>query len=1051
MVYHRFFILLYLPAISNFTLDGSPVELSFLKTEFSINSLQYENQLIKFNHLFLVAAIGTLGLWYMRGRIASKLYSNSFSGYVVFYMMIVLFGTICLQQMALFCMPTEFNGEKFDVLNRFLAAQLSDIIFFPLIFSAILVAFLYAFNSSFPTFKFINSTLTYYIILAVLYIIIFITSFLSGQPISDFGKSALLLFLMVAAIPAFAGLVICTLYLKLTPVMVSTKHPRFTYLWHAGIVSLLISFAFNMTRQPRGLISEWIVDVVPFLQTTKPNTIEAVREKLTEILFSFGIAIPIVLVVVGVIALLLWWLLAISEKNNTPHDSDAELNVIDEIMQRENQTPVHNHMMSVTRLVPEQFRRRITLPLALKVMLTAMQKGRVRPGDLGSVSTVHYARWIHLPRTNNYIFASNYDGSFESYLEDFITKLGAPLNGAWSHCVGYPKVSNIFNEGAEDGDRFIRWARGSMRPTPFWYSAYDDLSVEQIRRNALIRDGLARIKSASDAEAWLDLFNSVTRPEHALQTDQIQSLVFGGSKKLGFGCCLVIKNNTASEDGMANGAFQTWLTAIKSDITYGEIAPHNHATYLALSADGLRSAGFGQDLNPNIKWTGSEELDGEPKAVKFSSAFVLGMNNSTRTKMLGDEGDSAIKNWTWGKVKDPTQAVLLLHASTKGALNELLKEHQILLTGLRYHKIDFVEPDPKKNPGGLAKEPFGFVDGISNPIIRGTVRAARNPNSIHLAKPGEFVLGYKDNRGFFPPSPQIETTRDAGNILPAIPRSQPQKYPWFQEDGHDELRDLGRNGTYLVIRQLEQNVKGFHEASMIKAEEVYPQEFQARDDDVLGSNHFEKRKKNAALTIEAKLMGRWHDGRPLVSDPVKTIQNADGSLQLLNSGKSYNLSDFDNEFLYGRDDPQGHACPYGSHIRRSFPRDSLNPDAEEELDISNRHRLLRRGRAYTETDENGVVKTGTFFMCLNANIQRQFEFVQQTWVGSTTFHGLSNEIDPIAGQNARRDQGYTMQTPGRDQTITNLQSFITMKGGGYFFMPSRDALLFISTYNKYRD
>jgi len=55
-----------------------------------------------------------------------------------------------------------------------------------------------------------------------------------------------------------------------------------------------------------------------------------------------------------------------------------------------------------------------------------------------------------------------------------------------------------------------------------------------------------------------------------------------------------------------------------------------------------------------------------------------------------------------------------------------------------------------------------------------------------------------------------------------------------------------------------------------------------------------------------------------------------------------------------------------------------------------RHRLLRVGRFY-QPDEGK--NPGLLFMCLNADIDRQFEFVQQTWLASPSFHGLVGEQD----------------------------------------------------------
>ena len=1001
-------------------------------------------------YVLITGFIVSAGLYLHKIAIGKKTIIRGGAPYFVFFLIFILFGITGIQQLALYGLPSSLpppsGGMKIhtletSVLNKFDNAKLSVMLLYPLVTSIILMGFTYIFNVNYveKKWKYLKRPAHYFLAGAGLFSFIFYTSFFSAPAdFTLFLKNFSITAIMLWVIPAIIAVIVCVTIFKFTSSLSGKKRDK-TALFHVLTWFFAISAAFNLTSQPRDIVTEIIaknifdienLNIVPF------------REKMAEIIFALGFSLPVLLLIGVLIIIFLWKLLSKSEANNKPHDSDAMISNIEKMMLNENNPDsVQNHMLSVTRLIPEHFRHSVTLPLALSIMVTATKKQRARPGFLGTIGTVHYARWIRLPRTNNYVFASNYDGSFESYLEDFITKFGIPLNGAWSHGIGYPKTKNVFYEGSEDGERFIRWARGSMRPSPFWYSAYPKLTVEQIRRNALIRDGLARIESPSDAEAWLDLFDSVTRPDHALQTEQIQSLVFGGAKNLKYGCCLVVERmpnqDPKSDRTYQDISFNRWLRDVRQNITFGDLAPQDAISYLALSKDGLNYAGFSKDLDPDRPWKGDEELEGEHKPVKFSSAFALGMNNRSRASMLGDLGNNEAQKWDWGKEENPTLAVILVYAKNKTMLNRLIKEHKTKLsaTGMRSKQIKFTDPEKP--------EPFGFKDGISNPILKGTRKAARNSKSIHLVSPGEFVLGYKDNRGYFPSSPQIESARDQDDILPAIPKSLPQKYPKFMEGTQDKLRDLGRNGTYLVVRQLEQNVDAFNEVTGKIAKEIFPSEFK---------ENIKSRRVRAILATQAKLMGRWQDGRPLVTSPVKLVRGSNGEQQLISSdsyGEDINIKESeirDNEFLYGRDDPQGHACPFGSHIRRTFPRDSLNPGEETELDISNRHRILRRGRSYEETKPDGKKTKGTFFICLNANIQRQFEFVQQTWVGGSTFHGIRDEVDPITAQRSGSNQSFTFQAPGRDIQTNSLQSFVTMKGGGYFFMPGRDALEFIAKY-----
>ncbi len=149
-----------------------------------------------------------------------------------------------------------------------------------------------------------------------------------------------------------------------------------------------------------------------------------------------------------------------------------------------------------------------------------------------------------------------------------------------------------------------------------------------------------------------------------------------------------------------------------------------------------------------------------------------------------------------------------------------------------------------------------------------------------------------------------------------------------------------------------------------------------------------------------------------------------------------------NFFLDGVEDPLGERCPLGAHIRRTNPRDSLAPGSKDELSIVNRHRILRVGRSYEPQGSGDPNSTdpGLLFMCLNADIERQFEFIQQTWSMTWQFHGLENEVDPILGRGGRKGDErklsrLTIPSPNGPLHLTGIQDFVKVRGGGYFFMP----------------
>ena len=201
-------------------------------------------------------------------------------------------------------------------------------------------------------------------------------------------------------------------------------------------------------------------------------------------------------------------------------------------------------------------------------------------------------------------------------------------------------------------------------------------------------------------------------------------------------------------------------------------------------------------------------------------------------------------------------------------------------------------------------------------------------------------------------------------------------------------RSLGALGSFLVVRELHQ--------------------------DVAELRRFEER---VGRPVIEKMVGRRTDGTPLAGD----------------GGAS-------NDFGYANSDPDGERCPIGAHIRRANPRDGRRDSPADTLDSTKRHRLLRRGRSFGPPLRPGLLddgeERGLLFACLNADLVRQFEFVQHHWLNSPLF-AAPGESDPLLG---RRDgdgpNTFTMPADPARMRVAGLQQFVTMRGGAYFFLPS---------------
>jgi hypothetical protein len=127
-------------------------------------------------------------------------------------------------------------------------------------------------------------------------------------------------------------------------------------------------------------------------------------------------------------------------------------------------------------------------------------------GRLARVRTIHFARWVFLNNRQRVIFLSNYDGSLESYMDDFINKTGFGLNVVFSNGIGYPRANWLILDGCGDERKFKEYLRRHQLPTQVWYKAYPGLTAIDLERNARIRQGLESPSlSDSDARKWVAL------------------------------------------------------------------------------------------------------------------------------------------------------------------------------------------------------------------------------------------------------------------------------------------------------------------------------------------------------------------------------------------------------------------------------------------------------------------------------------------------------------------------------------------------------------------
>jgi len=483
--------------------------------------------------------------------------------------------------------------------------------------------------------------------------------------------------------------------------------------------------------------------------------------------------------------------------------------------------------------------------------------------------------------------------------------------------------------------------------------------------------------------------------------NDMQGLARFGYGKLTEACYPLLRIRDAA-------AARAWLAAAPVSNAEFRKQPPETALQIGFTAPGLRALGV-----PDATVAG------------FSAEFLGGMAGETsRSRRLGDIGASDPSKWRWGGAGEVPDLVLMLFAK-----ENLDQWRQAVQTAPWNEAFEVLHTLSTSDMGD--QEPFGFRDGISQPDFDWKREKGKADNTIvysNIVALGELLLGYPNEYGKYTDRPLLDPAADpSGDLLAA--EDQPG------------LRDLGCNGTYLVIREMEQDVRGFWQ-------------YLAR---AAGDDPDERYRLGAAM------VGRTVDGEPLIPPPGESIAGVDEA-----PGQPRNAFTYDQ-------DPRGTRCPFGAHIRRANPRNAdlfgrpsgpiaklgsllgiPRPQFGDDLMASTRfHRILRRGREYgpklspedaLQPPPDGDPSRGLQFACLGANIGRPFEFVQNAWLMSTKFNGMTEESDPLLGNRAAVGDcpvtaNFSIPREGEvPHRLTGVPQFVTVRGGAYFFMPSIRAL-----------
>jgi Dyp-type peroxidase family len=523
---------------------------------------------------------------------------------------------------------------------------------------------------------------------------------------------------------------------------------------------------------------------------------------------------------------------------------------------------------------------------------------------------------------------------------------------------------------------------------------------------------------------------TVTVEDPALDVNEIQGNILAGfSKDHQMLLFLRIKDATK---------FRSWLKQlIPSIATTAEVLQFNRLFKALRAKRKVESRTvLATWINIAFSFSGLEKL--MPDAHEFKDeAFKQGL--AKRSPSLNDpkSGEGSPDTWVIGGTHNEADGVIIVASDSANELaEEVMQLENCIFDGINvggerlasgveliFKQRGDTLPDPLRG-----HEHFGFLDGVSQPGVRGTVvpgdknsflTPRQNPDDDGQGKPGqdllwpgEFVFGYPKQSG-----------KPGADISESKPEDESTRPEW------------AKNGSFLTFRRLRQDVGGFHKF----LEETATQ---------LGID---------PRLFGAKCVGRWDSGAPILRTPLgdnPAMSRDDCANNRFEFGKASPIvkppgpDQCVDKFPASPGDKTGDICPFSGHIRKAYPRDDTSgvgkPDPNES--DTQTHRLLRRGIPFGDPFDRTIVpdngERGLLFLAYQTSIVNQFEFVTHAWVNNPDFKDPGSGHDPILGQSnsANRQRVFKVRLDGKEHNIKLPKDWVIPTGGGYFFAPSISAL-----------
>jgi deferrochelatase/peroxidase EfeB len=410
---------------------------------------------------------------------------------------------------------------------------------------------------------------------------------------------------------------------------------------------------------------------------------------------------------------------------------------------------------------------------------------------------------------------------------------------------------------------------------------------------------------------------------------------------------------------------------------------------------GDRARGDDHAINIGLTFQGLVKLEVDERYLQElalkAPAFCEGAP-SRAARHLGDSGESAAERWDHVYWRDNAHALISIHAVNEHRAREVA-DQLAAVSGAQdgfkgWDKSDRVLGEHLTKDRGHRKVHFGFRDNIVRPVIAGAPGSEERP--CHSA--GELLLGYPNDEGF---------------------------NRWADRTPEETARFF-RNGSFAVFRKIEQHEDRLDDFLTAQSVEL----LRARNEK-LSESEAVVQCASLKTYLKAKLCGRWPNGARV--QPGENSPPPDPTSKKLEADSEFNFAD----------DPQGHGCPFGAHIRRTSPRD------DPVLPLRRRP-LFRRAMPYgppvgvgRDNAQRGLI--GLFFC---ASIEDQFEHVMSEWIEKMPMGPPSSgdAKDPLVGNNDDFDSAFDIPSPDGRIRLRGFQPFVTTHGTLYAFYPSRHAL-----------